>query len=368
MTAVLHTLQPFGQHDTAEENLCLDNVRSTVDAELGRFLDAQASTAPDACLLPLIEVIRDFIAGGKRLRPLFCYCGWVASGGSPDAFAPARVGAALELFHSFALVHDDVMDASEMRRGSPTVHKLFEGRYPNEEDRHAAERFGTNAAILIGDVCLVWSEELLQQADTDDARLRTALPWINSMRTEVMAGQYLDVDDEDGPDALERAWRVILHKTATYTIERPLQIGAALAGGGDEILRGFSGFGRPLGEAFQLRDDLLGVFGDPTRTGKPSLDDLRGGKRTILIALTRQRADRRQRAIIDDLHGHPRLDENGAEALRHVIRETGAAEEVEQLVDQRNHEALDALESMPIAEPARRALEKLAAAATHRHR
>ena len=311
------TVAPFPA-DTTErcdadpDPLPLDDVRIQVDAELGRFLDAQAGSAPDNCLLPLIELIREFGSGGKRLRPLFCHCGWVAAGGERQAPELSRIGAALELFHSFALVHDDVMDSSETRRGSPTVHKLFEARYPDQQNRPAAERFGSSAAILVGDVCLVWSDELLQSSGMEQFRLRAAMPWISAMRTEVMAGQYLDVDErEDASDELGRAWRVIRHKTATYTVERPLQIGAALAGADEQVLHEFSEFGRPLGESFQLRDDLLGVFGDPTTTGKSALDDLREGKRTVLIALTRQLANARQRSTLDELHGDPRLYERG---------------------------------------------------------
>ena len=346
----------------------LESFRSRVDTELVRFLDAQERSAPDECLPPIIDVIRSFVSRGKRLRPLFCHCGWTAAGGDPEALAPARAGAALELFHSFALMHDDIMDCSETRRGGPAVHRLFAERYPYQEDATAADRFGTSAAILVGDVCLVWSDELLQRAAGEGAALHGAMPWISAMRTEVMAGQFLDVDGTEEDDELDRAWRVVQHKTATYTVERPLQIGAALAGAGEDVLAGFSAFGRPVGEAFQLRDDLLGVFGDPRATGKSAIDDLREGKRTVLVALTRERADASQCAALDALHGDPHLDDSGAEVLRGIIRETGAAEEVEQLVADKREQAMAALEAMPIDPHARQVLTELAASATVRAR
>lgn len=344
----------------------LSSVRSRVDAELAQFLDAQERSAPDECLPPIIDVIRSFVSRGKRLRPLFCHCGWTAAGGGRDAPAPAQAGAALELFHSFALVHDDVMDSSDTRRGVPAVHRIFAESYPHPDDASAASRFGTSAAILVGDVCLVWSDELLQRAAGEGGALQTAMPWISAMRTEVMAGQFLDVDDSPEDDELDRAWRVVQHKTATYTVERPLQIGAALAGADEELVRGFSAFGRPIGEAFQLRDDLLGVFGDPAATGKSAVDDLREGKRTVLVALTRERGDASQCAALEALHGDPHLDESGAEVLRGIIRETGACEEVERMVHEKREQALAVLEALPIAPEARDVLAELASSATLR--
>lgn len=347
----------------------LDDARRRVDTALDRFLDTQTDRAPDACLRPLIDVVRDFTAGGKRLRPLFCYCGWVAAGHDPEEPALARVGAALELFHSFALVHDDVMDASDTRRGNPTVHKQFEARYPHQQDRRSAERFGANTAVLIGDICLTWSDELLQRSGIRPDRLHEAMPWITAMRTEVMAGQYLDIEQhEDTDDPAQRAWRVIRNKTATYTVERPLQIGAALAGADSGFLDELSRFGRALGESFQLRDDLLGVFGDPEVTGKPALDDLREGKRTMLVALTRKRASPRQLAVLDSLHGDPELDERGAGTLREIMRATGAAGEVERMVDARSENCLAVLDRMSIPAAADRVLRELVVAATRRHR
>jgi geranylgeranyl diphosphate synthase type I len=335
-------------------------VRSRVGAVLDDFLVAKAQDAPDECLLPVVEGVREYVAGGKRVRPVFSHCGWLAAGGDPAALAIARIGAALELFHSFALIHDDIMDGSELRRGRPAMHRRLAAPHRNGTDTAAIDRRGVNAAILVGDLCLVWSDELLHAAGLAPALLAGARPLLDAMRTEVMAGQYLDLECPGDYDWLSRAWRTIGLKTAGYTVERPLQLGAALAGGDPTLLRACGAYGRPLGEAFQLRDDLLGVFGDPARTGKPTLDDLREGKSTVLMALTWQRASTPDRRTLRELHGNPGLDEHGAEVLRGIVRATGADTAVERLVHTRIGQAVTALAGAPVPDHVRRALTDLA--------
>jgi geranylgeranyl diphosphate synthase type I len=336
------------------------DVRAGVDAVLAGFLAEKAADAPDECLPPVVVAVRESLTGGKRLRPVFCHCGWLAGGGDPGEPAIARVGAALELFHSFALIHDDIMDASDLRRGRPTMHRRLAGLCREGADPAVAARFGVNAAILVGDLCLVWSDELLHAAGLPPERLTAARPLLDAMRTEVMAGQYLDLENPGDHDWLSRAWRTIGLKTAGYTVERPLQIGATLAGADAAVLRACTGYGRPLGEAFQLRDDLLGVFGDPGRTGKPALDDLREGKPTVLMALTWERASARDRLTLRALHGDPALDEAGAEVLRDLIRATGAAAAVERLVRTRTDQAVAALATADLPAGVRQALTDLA--------
>jgi geranylgeranyl diphosphate synthase type I len=340
-------------------------LRRAVDAALDEFLEAQARHPVDACLPPLVDVVREFVDGGKRLRPLFCYCGWLAGGGDVGGGPVPKVGAALELFHSFALIHDDVMDASDLRRGRPATHRVLAGRY-HGKDAAAAARFGVNAAILLGDLCYAWSDELLCSAG--ERWRRRAEPVLHVMRTQVMAGQYLDLAGEWAEDALDRSWRALRHKTAGYTVERPLQIGAMLADAGPDVLRLRTAYGRPLGEAFQLRDDLLGVFGEPDVTGKPAVDDLREGKHTVLMGLTWRRASTRQRSVIRALHGDPGLDDAGADRLRAVIRQTGADRAVAELIEMKTEKALEALEAAGIPSLGRAACAELARAATRRAR
>ncbi|MEU4743549.1 polyprenyl synthetase family protein [Actinosynnema sp. NPDC023658] len=350
----------------------LAEVRAEVDATLDRFLAGKAGTAPDPCLPPLVEVLRGFVAGGKRLRPLFCHCGFLAAGGSPDDRAVVWTGAALEMFHTFALVHDDIMDRSAMRRGRPTVHRLLAEHFAGsrEDDGVAAERFGMNLAILVGDMCFAWTDELLDRVEVDPPRWREVRALLHTMRTELIAGQYLDLggDPRSTADPVRSAWRMTRLKTARYTVDLPLRIGAALAGGDAALMRACGAYGRPVGEAFQLRDDLLGVFGDPGVTGKPDLDDLRAGKPTVLMALARQQATPEQREVISALHGDPDLDEERAERLRDVVVATGAAERVERLITIRAERALSALRSSSMAPAAKASLSDLVAHATRRAR
>ena len=350
----------------------LAEVRAEVDATLDRFLAEKAGAAPDPCLPPLVDVLREFIAGGKRLRPLFSHCGFLAAGGTPGDPAVAWTGAALEMFHTFALVHDDIMDRSELRRGRPTVHRALAERFtgPDHDDGRAAERFGVSLAILAGDLCFTWTDELLDRADLDQARWRRVRELLHVMRTELIAGQYLDLggDPRSAADPVRSAWRVIRLKTARYTVELPLRIGATLAGGDAAAMRACGAYGRPVGEAYQLRDDLLGVFGDPGVTGKPDVDDLRAGKPTVLMALAWQQATPEQREVISALHGHPELDEEGAERLRDVVLATGAAARVERLITIRADRALGALRSSSLCPDAKAPLAELVGHATRRAR
>lgn len=259
-----------------------DRVRLRVEGALAGFLNEHAAPASDPDVLEGYRLLREFVlSGGKRVRPVLCYWGWRGAGG-PDSDEIVSAAAALELCHAGLLIHDDIMDASELRRGLPTVHRRLE-----RPGRAGAEPFGRSAAILLGVLALAWADELLVTSGTDPSRMRDAYRCFSAMRTEVIAGQYLDIlaqlsDEID----LERALTVVRYKTAKYTVERPLQIGGALAGADQALLDGYSAFGLPLGEAFQLRDDVLGVFGDPELTGKSVTDDLREGKHTVLIAQT----------------------------------------------------------------------------------
>src|SRR4051794_22712208 len=251
-----------------------------LDAELERWRGFDSSLeAPFAYLRDLV------LAGGKRLRPAFCHWGFVGAGGAADDQAVIDAGAALELLHTFALVHDDVMDGSGTRRGMETVHHAFQQQHAAAGWAGEGRRFGEGVAILVGDVAFVYADILLAGAPP------AALQVFAELRLEVNIGQYLDLLGTVRRDATpELAERICQYKSGKYTIERPLHLGAALAGRLDELAPWFTSYGMPLGEAFQLRDDLLGVFGDVSATGKPVGDDLREGKPTALFAMARQRA------------------------------------------------------------------------------
>jgi geranylgeranyl diphosphate synthase type I len=353
-----------------------ERLRSRVDTALAAFLERQAevleAVSPDCG--PLVEAVAALMRGGKRLRPAFCYWGWRGAGG--DATEPITVAAAsLELFQAAALIHDDLMDGSDSRRGMPAVHRRFAGLHRAAGRRGDGERFGLAGAVLAGDMCLVWTDELFAQSGLPVERLAAARPLFNRMRTELLGGQYLDVLGQTTPDddagaagaaGVERARHVIRYKSAKYTVEHPLLIGATLAGADDDLLATYSAFGLPLGEAFQLRDDVLGVFGDPEETGKPAGDDLREGKRTVLIAKTLEAADPAQAGLVRRLVGDPRLDASGVTTLRAVIQDTGALDAVERLIADLTGEAQKALAEGRVAEPARGVLERLVVAATAR--
>ncbi|MGW2819002.1 polyprenyl synthetase family protein [Streptomyces sp. NPDC001415] len=320
-----------------------------VTAVLKGFLEDKADGAGKLRMpLEVTQCLRDLAVGGKRLRPLLCVTGWKAAGGHGTPRALVGVAASLEMFHAFCLIHDDVMDDSGSRRGAATIHRRLALHHGQGRSRSAAERVGTNCAILVGDLALAWSGELLHAAGLNPAQLGAVLPLVDDMRSEVMYGQYLDVTAAGRPTTdVDRALRIARYKTAKYTVERPLHIGAALARAPLPVYEALSAYALPVGEAFQLRDDLLGVFGIPQVTGKPATDDLREGKHTVLAALALQRADRHQRRALHALLGSSSLDEAEAAHLREILTATGARSEVENMIHSLRTQALHALDTAP---------------------
>ena len=352
----------------------VDRVRTAVAAALAGFLADQRETlaAIEAALTPVVDEVCALAEGGKRLRPLFAYWGWrgVAAdspGLAEDDDAVLRAVAALEFVHASALVHDDVMDGALTRRGRPATHVGFAGRHDAAGLGGDADAFGVGAAILVGDLALVWSDELLRRSGISPAALARARAVWDTMRTEVTAGQYLDLlRAAGGLPGPEGALTVARYKSAGYTVQRPLQLGAAIAGAGPRAADAYTAIGLPLGEAFQLRDDVLGVFGDPAVTGKSVDDDLREGKQTLLIALAEREADRAGRRLLADSLGDPAAGPAQFDALRQLIESTGARSRVEERIAERTVLARRAIADAPIAEDARRALDALAVAATTR--
>ncbi|RSO06937.1 geranylgeranyl diphosphate synthase [Streptomyces sp. WAC 06783] len=354
------TLTPF------DVPLDLSGLRKQIDTALDHYLTVRAYTTQIENLPPLpLEVLRDFVfAGGKRIRPLMCVLGWHAARGQGDGAPVIRAAASLELFHAFALIHDDIMDRSDTRRGRPTVHRDLAQRHRHRAD---PERFGQGAALLLGDLALAFAQEMLDGAGLSPAQLAAALPTVDAMRIAVIYGQYMDLDTaEQLTGDVARALAVIRYKTAKYTVEHPLHLGAALAGGGPAVRAALSAYALPLGEAFQLRDDLLGVFGDPAVTGKPALDDLREGKRTVLLALALRHADAEQALTLCRLVGDCALDEEQAQEVRAVLTATGARARVENLISDQQCAALRALDGAPFPAAALQALREVAHALTER--
>lgn len=317
----------------------------------------------------LAGLLADFVLdGGKRMRPRFALAGWAAANpaGAPVPDEVVTACAALELIQACALVHDDIIDASDTRRGRPTVHRSVESLHRDLGWEGDAERYGESQAILIGDLALAWADEMFVTSGVDPAALVRALtPWY-SMKTEVLSGQMLDIlaeasdaTDEDTPARVNR------FKTAAYTVERPLHIGAELAGAGPSTIAALREFGVAVGQAFQLRDDMLGVFGDPEVTGKPSGDDLREGKRTLLLARGIALASRDDADFLLSVLGtEPTPD--SLERARGILVDSGAVVSVEAEIDTLTSRALDAIASDAVSDHGRDELRSLAEAATRR--
>ena len=361
--------------------------REAVSAEISAFLSEQSavldSVGPE--LVPVHLMASQLLCGGKRIRPAFCVWGYAAAAGMPteEELKPLLAAAgSLDVLHVSALVHDDLMDASDLRRGRPAAHRQFEALHANAGWLGDSAAFGRAGAILLGDLLLMWSAQMLHGAGVDHSTLERALPIVEAMRTEVTCGQYLDMVAQAHPLrkrapaigslkptielALDDASRVVEYKAARYTVQRPCQIGAALGGGTDELYFALGAYGSPLGRAFQFRDDLLGVFGDPQVTGKPAGDDLREGKRTVLVAHAYAHADDPGQKLLLQRLGDPALDDAGISELQQVIVESGARDAVESMINDYYERALKSLHDTEITEEGRVGLTSLADAAVRR--
>jgi geranylgeranyl diphosphate synthase, type I len=343
-----------------------EDLRARVHKALADHLATQADVldAVSDDLAPLMDSVGDLLTGGKRLRAAFCYWGWRGAGGE-DCAGIVSVASALELFQAAALIHDDVMDGSDTRRGQPAVHRRFAALHRGNHWLGSSADFGVAGAILAGDLCLSWCDEMYAASGLPPESLAAGRSVFDLMRTELMCGQYLDMLEQvQATTTVERARHVILYKSAKYSVQQPLLLGGALAGAPDELLATYDRYGRALGEAFQLRDDVLGVFGDPTTTGKPAGDDLREGKRTVLVAVTLERCSPAEAAVVRRSLGDPHLDAAGVDRLREVMTDSGALGVVEGMISDLSAEAMAA--TAAVDAPAREVLEQLVAAATAR--
>lgn len=337
--------------------------RDAVDHALAAFVLERRRDleplGPDATFL--LDLARDAVAGGKRLRPTFCRAGWLAAGGDPDDGRIDVAAAGLEWLQASALVHDDVMDDSDVRRGRPSVHRAVEAVHRDGGWSGDAAAHGRAVAIVLGDLLLSWADQQLRASGLPT--VGRGLDLLDLCRSEVATGQYLDVLAQTRPEVdVAEAMRIVRFKAATYTVERPMQIGAALAGADDAFVDALSSVALPLGEAFQLRDDVLGVFGDPEVTGKPAGDDLREGKRTVLVARTVERATPEEREQVRRLLG----TREGIAPLRDLMVRSGALAAVEQDIADREAAAREALTLLPAS--ARSAIEPLLLVGTRRSR
>ena len=364
-----------GGSTTIEEPEFAHRVQRTLDTYL-RSRRAECAELDDA-FAEAVDGLSEFVLrGGKRIRPTFAWWGWRAAGGADRgerAEAMLQAASSLELVQACALVHDDLIDDSWIRRGNPSMHKEFAELHRRAGWSGGANQFGMTAAILLGDLSLSWADDMLHTAGlTPDALSRALAPW-RAMRTEVLAGQYLDVLGQvRGDESPEAAMRTGQLKAASYTVRRPIELGAAVGGAGPDLLAALRRFGSDIGVAFQLRDDLLGVFGDPEITGKPAGDDLREGKRTLLIAKGLDNAhaqgDQDAAELIRGVLGDADVEERTVEQVRSTLTRLGAVEAVEDQIAELTDTGLAALRSAEVAEPAATRLAELAVEVTDRNR
>ncbi|AKU17131.1 polyprenyl synthetase family protein [Luteipulveratus mongoliensis] len=344
--------------------LDVDSLRPRVQAAVDTQLKAQQQVlAPVGPATDhLLAAAIDLLSGGKRLRAAFFYWGYRAVGG-PDSEALVRAAAAMEMFQAAALIHDDVMDDSDTRRGRPAVHRRMAMLHEERGWQGSADRFGAAGAILAGDLCLTWTDEMYATSGLPAHELARGRSTFDSMRIQLMGGQFLDVleaalgwDGATTQERIERARHVARVKSARYTVEQPLLIGALCAGAEDDVVAALSDYGVALGEAFQLRDDLLGVFGDPEATGKPAGDDLREGKRTVLIAYALDGLSPADTDRFEDAFGQPDLSDQDIIWLRETIVAQGAVDQVEELITDLADSAREALSRAPGLDPHARAV------------
>lgn len=348
-----------------------ERVQDELDADIAR--QRQVLTELGSATDPLVDAVSTLLTGGKRLRAGFAYWGYRALDGQ-DSPALVRMASAMELFQAAALLHDDVMDDSDLRRGRPTAHRTFSTQHEEQGWTGPADRFGHAAAILAGNLCLTWCDEMFAGSGLPTAELTRARATFDTMRTQLMGGQFLDVleaavgwDDLGHPERLERCRTVIRYKSAKYSVEQPLLIGASAAGAAAQTLASLSRYGLALGEAFQLRDDLLGVFGDPQATGKPAGDDLREGKRTVLLAHALELADPLDAAALLDALGDPYLAEEQVHRCRDLLHRCGAVDATEQMVTEGVAVARRELAATPgLTAEGHQALDALIAVSTER--
>ena len=354
----------------SQANSELQEIRDAVEIELAVFLGAQSQYLENISLdlKPVSQALSSFLLdSGKRLRPLFAYAGYICAGA--EVTPPViRALASLELLQACALIHDDLMDGSDTRRGKPSIHRHFESIHVQEALEGFAPAYGLAAAVLLGDLALVWSNQLLNASGLSSQQLQEVSSIHDEMRVELMAGQFLDIHEQTRKTTdLQRSITIAQYKSGKYTIERPLHIGAALSGRKtSKLLAALSEYGLPLGKAFQYRDDLLGVFGDPNITGKPMGDDLREGKRTVLIALAEMNYTESMRRISRTYFGTSNLDSRGVAILQELIISTGAKEKLESMINELTEQALEAAESELFSENSHPILLELTKVATKR--
>lgn len=346
----------------------MNSVAAQVAAELQSFISNNSHELHTVSAdFDLVEAeLQAFLAGGKRLRPLFAMAGYLSTGSEPTSELVKTI-AGLELIQASALIHDDLMDASATRRGRETIHRRFERLHKESNWQGDSVAFGSAAAILIGNLCLVWADKMFFESGIDSAKVLAAKPYFDSMRVEVMAGQYLDVIEQNRRTAdLTAIANIVNFKTSKYTVERPLHIGAMLSGADPVVLEILGRYAKPIGAAFQYRDDLLGAFGESSVTGKPVGDDFREGKRTLLIALFHESASAPDWEWFESVLGQPTLTDEEVFRAQKMLKNAGVVEKLEHEISKLHAQALAELNNPMLSTQSREWLIELSHAALYR--
>ncbi|MFI5510742.1 polyprenyl synthetase family protein [Mycobacterium sp. NPDC051804] len=341
-------------------------LRSVVQGIVAEFVSTRCAPQLQAAGVDIAaDVLSEFIEGGKCVRPTFMYVGWLC--GADHDRAALRAAAGLELLHAFALLQDDVMDSSAMRRGRVAGHIAFAQWHRRRPLRGSPERFGESAAVLLGDLCLVWAAQMMRESGVSTEALERVWPRYDAMRTELAIGQFADlINDASRFPTLDQVLAVSRRKSGNYTVRRPLEMGAAMAGCDASVLAMLGGYGDAIGEAFQMRDDLLGIFGSPSITGKPSGSDLLEGKATTVVAAAYHLADRAVRRQLRDLMRADVLAADDINRWRELIVVTGAVDWIEKLIDSRLTHALTLVDRADVRSDVRVVLAHMATACTER--
>lgn len=323
----------------------LSDLRGRVDDRLAEFLEEKRRRhggRPECA--ELVDGIEHLVTGGgKRIRPALVSQAFRTCGGRPVSRA-LPLAMATELLHTYLLIHDDIMDRSDLRRGRKTCHVLFAERHRSRGRPGDAEHAGRSVAILLGDLAHTWAVELFEEAVAGAGRAEALRRSFSAMCEEVIYGQHMEGslpfrDEVDEEDVLE----VVRLKSGRYTVERPVELGALLAEAGPERLETLRRYGRAVGEAFQLQDDILGTFGDAERAGKPGGTDLVEGKRTLLVHFALEGGTAAQQRELEELLGVADPGDDAVRRARSIIRETGALDRVRELIGERLDEAARAV-------------------------
>ncbi|MDR0488354.1 MAG: polyprenyl synthetase family protein [Propionibacteriaceae bacterium] len=365
----LNPAHPLGPEFLAEVQARLDCFFDAQDL----FLNFRRDSFSDAghCVDLMWDQARQCASGGKRIRPGFCYWTYVGVSGETELDPGVMdIAASLDLLHAFALVHDDLIDGSDFRRGNPSTHRFFGEVHSQQEWLGDGGHFGTSSAILVGDLLFAWSVSMVEQAKIAPEKLSRARPFLEAVRTEVLAGQFLDLVIEAKPldpsTMIEDATMVMEFKTSKYTVTRPMLIGAGLAGASQATIEALNSFGFSIGRAFQMRDDLLGIFGDSAVMGKPSGDDIRSGKKTVVIGEALRKASSEDGSRLIQMLGDPSLTESDIDQARTILVECGAVESTETMIRENAVAGCRYLEDLPLSAEGRQALMGLVQASVER--